>query len=138
MSERPESWPQAAGQLLPTTLFNLAKQYPNLIYAEYFSDSEDVARGYRKVTYEELNNAVHAMAWWIDKNVGKPMIGNGSETMVYFGPNDLSYGILVLASIITGYKVCYSCNHLGDLEMLILCPRCSSHLLATAPKPSQS
>lgn len=105
MSARPSSWPQAAGQLLPTALFNIAKQYPDLTYAEYFSDSTNLANGYRKVTYRDLNNAVRAMAWWIDEQVGKPSVGDGSETMVYFGPNDLTYGILVLASTITGYKV---------------------------------
>jgi hypothetical protein len=45
------------------------------------------------------------LAWWIEENVGKPTVGDGRETMVYIGPNDLRYGILVLASIVTGYTV---------------------------------
>jgi hypothetical protein len=79
--------------------------YPDIVWVEYFSDSQDIAKGHRKVTYREFANAVHALAWWIEENVGKPTVGDGRETMVYIGPNDLRYGILVLASIVTGYTV---------------------------------
>jgi hypothetical protein len=106
MSTRPSSWPTATGELLPTTLFSIANQYPNLIYAEYFDDLQNLARGYRKVTYREFANAVYGLAWWIEENVGKSSIGDGTKTIVYIGPNDLRYGILVLASIVAGYTVC--------------------------------
>jgi acyl-CoA synthetase (AMP-forming)/AMP-acid ligase II len=105
MSTRPKSWPTATGELLPTTLFKIANLYPDIVWVEYFSDSQDIAKGHRKVTYREFANAVHALAWWIEENVGKPTVGDGRETMVYIGPNDLRYGILVLASIVTGYTV---------------------------------
>jgi hypothetical protein len=105
MSERPDTWPSATGELLPNTLFKLAEQYPNLTYAEYFTSSTEIATGHRKVTYREFANAVHATAWWIEENVGKPKVQDGSEAIVYFGPNDFRYGVLVLASIVVGYKV---------------------------------
>ena len=104
MANRPESWPQAVDELLPNTLFKLAAQYPDLTYSEYPRTS-NAADGYRKITFKEVANAVHAMAWWIDQNVGKPPKDDGSETLVYMGPNDLRYGILVLGSVMVGYKV---------------------------------
>jgi hypothetical protein len=105
MSTRPNTWPSATNELLTTTLFKLANQYPELTYAEYFSDPISIANDHRAVTYREFANAVHATAWWIEEIVGKPKGQNGSEAMVYFGPNDFRYDILVLASIVVGYKV---------------------------------
>jgi acyl-CoA synthetase (AMP-forming)/AMP-acid ligase II len=104
MAARPESWPRAVDELLPNTLFKLAAQYPDLTYSEYPRTS-NVDDGYRKVTYKEVANAVHAVAWWIDHHVGKPAANDGSETLVYMGPNDLRYAILVLGSVMVGYKV---------------------------------
>lgn len=111
MASRPEQWPLATSELLPNTLFKLASGYPDLIYSEY-PRTNDIADGYRKITYKEVANAVHAVAWWIEQNVGKPAKDNGSETMVYMGPNDLRYAILVLGSVMAGYKVQTSLTHL--------------------------
>jgi hypothetical protein len=134
MSSRPDTWPDATGELLPTTLSKIADQYPDLVYAEYFTDAIDIAKGYYKVTYRDFANAVHATAWWIEKHVGKPKVQDGSETMVYFGPNDLRYGMLVLASIMVGYKV--RLHDLLSCRILTQHTRCYSHQLVTAPNPS--
>jgi hypothetical protein len=104
MASRPETWPIYPNELLPNTLFKLAAQYPDLTYSEY-PRSKDVADGYRKITFKEVANAVHAVAWWIEQNVGKPAVDDGSETLVYMGPNDLRYTVLVLGSVMVGYKV---------------------------------
>lgn len=104
MASRPETWPTYPDELLPNTLFKLAAQYPDLTYSEY-PRSKDVADGYRKITYKEVANAVHAVAWWIEQNVGKPVVDDGSETLVYMGPSDLRYTVLVLGSVMVGYKV---------------------------------
>ena len=101
---RPEVWPRAVNELLPNTLFRLASQHPDLIYSEYPHTNRAVD-GYRKITYNEVANAVHAAAWWIDEVVGKPAKDDGSETLVYMGPNDLRYAILALGSVMAGYKV---------------------------------
>jgi hypothetical protein len=102
---RPIPWPLVTDELLPTALFRLAKDYPDAIYAEFFSDAEDLAKGYRKVTFAEFANAVYGAAWWIKENVGSPGKEDGSEAVVYFGPGDLRYGVLVFASVVVGYKV---------------------------------
>ncbi|KAL5119441.1 hypothetical protein ACEQ8H_002711 [Pleosporales sp. CAS-2024a] len=88
MEARPETWPQIVDELLPNTLFKLAAQYPDLTYSE-FPCSNNVADGYNKFTFKEVANAVHEVAWWIEQNVGKPAVDDGSETLVYMGPNDL-------------------------------------------------
>jgi acyl-coenzyme A synthetase/AMP-(fatty) acid ligase len=113
MSAQLDSWPQVTNELLPNTLFKIASQHPDLIYAEYFSDPANLANGHRKVTYRDFANAVHALAWWIEETIGKSSIGDGSETMVYIGPNDLRYGFLVLASIMAGYKMLFPSPRYG-------------------------
>jgi hypothetical protein len=143
MSVRPNPWPQASEELLPTTFFRLADQYPDLIYAEFFTDPTNLANGYRRVTFREFANGVHAMAWWIEEHVGKPSVGDGSEAMVYFGPSDLRYGILVFASIIVGYKVRLNSGNrvciLTTMQDVISFPplRCRSHLQINRPSRRQ-
>lgn len=104
MTCRPDQWPRTTDELLPRILFDLSAQFPDSTYAEY-PITDNVADGYRKITFREVANAVHEVAYWIDNNVGKPVMDDGSETLVYMGPNDLRYGILVLASVMVGYKV---------------------------------
>ncbi|KAF2995268.1 hypothetical protein E8E13_004033 [Curvularia kusanoi] len=106
MALRPESWPKAIDELLPNTLFKLAAQYPELIYSEY-PCSSNIVDGYRKITFREVANAVHATAWWLEHHVGKPAANDGSETLIYMGPNDLRYAILVLSSVLVGYKMLF-------------------------------
>lgn len=113
ISTEPETWPRVSEELLPSTLFKLAKQFPNRPYAEYFVDATNVADGYRNLSFENFSNAVHAMAWWIEDHVGKPDIADGTETLVYCGPNDLRYGVLVLASILVGYKMLFPSPRYG-------------------------
>lgn len=133
MVSRPQKWPQAVDELLPNILVRLAAQHPDLTYSEY-PRTNHAADGYRKITFKEVANSVHAAAWWIDQNVGKPKQDDGSETLVYMGPNDLRYGILILGSVMVGYKVFNIFIHL-TFDCSLLC-RCSSQLRATVEKPS--
>ncbi len=105
MVQPPISWPNGTGELLPNLLYKIAAQYPDLIWTEYSINPNDARDGYRKVTFREFANAVHAMAWWIEENVGKPKTNDGSETLVYMGPNEVIFAILALGSSMAGYKV---------------------------------
>lgn len=107
MASRPKQWPRTDNELLPNVLFKLASRFPDATFVVY-SQSSNVKDGFRHITFREVANAVHAMAWWIDQNVGKPANTDGSETLVYMGPNDLRYGILVLSSVMVGYKVVWT------------------------------
>lgn len=107
MSTLTDAWPEATSELLPHTLFKLADSHSDMIYAEYFTDSADLTASYRKITYQQYANAVHATAWWIEKNIGKPKVQDGRETLVYLGDNDLRYGALTLAAVMVGYNARY-------------------------------
>jgi hypothetical protein len=131
---RPSPWPLVADELLPTALFRLARDFPDVVYAEFFSDAKDLAKGYRKVTFAEFANAVYGAAWWIRENVGAPAKEDGSEALVYFGLGDLRYGVLVFASVVVGYKVSVV-RDLKDKQFLNLVHRYYSHLPATEPNP---
>lgn len=134
MLSRPNIWPQSVNELIPNTLFKLASRYPDLTYAEY-SRTNNAADGNRKITFKEVANAAHAVAWWIEKHVGKPAKDDGSETLVYMGPNDLRYGLLIFGSVLVGYKVINAfacCWFVADL----MC-RCFSQPRATVQNLSQ-
>lgn len=134
MASRPEIWPTYPNELLPNILFKLAAQYPDLTYSEY-PRSKDVADGYMKITYKEVANAVHAVAWWIEENVGKPAVDDGSETLVYMGPSDLRYTVLVLGSVLVGYKVRLPLSVQDECSDSM--NRCSSQRPDTAQNQSQ-
>ncbi len=106
-TSRPLPWPQATKELLPHTLFKLAAQYPSATYAEFPVDPNRIEDGYSKITFAEVANAVHMFAWWVEENIGKlkEEDKNGTQTLVYMGPNDIRYAVLCLGSVVAGYKV---------------------------------
>jgi hypothetical protein len=106
MSTSPKTWPEANNKILLHQLNDIADQFPDFTYGEFFSDPTNLAAGYRKVTYREFANAVHATAWWIENNVGRPDKDDGSVALVYIGQSDLRYGFLILAAVCVGYRVC--------------------------------
>jgi hypothetical protein len=107
MAARPTPWPEFHFTTLPNILRLLASHYPDMTYAEFPRNPNDISEGYREFTYLDVANAVNTLAWWIDEDVGKLEEGkkNGKATLVYIGPSDIRYAVLCLASIVTGYKV---------------------------------
>lgn len=130
-----DAWPRVTEELLPTTLFKLAKQFPNRRYAEYFADPTKLADGYRTLSFADFANAVHAMAYWIEDNVGKPEVADGTETLVYAGPNDLRYGVLVLASILVGYKMLFPSPRYGAEAISRLIDQVNGKIMLTPSEP---
>ena len=86
MAARPTPWPEFHFTTLPNILRLLASQYPDMTYAEFPRNPNDISEGYCEFTYLDVANAVNTLAWWIDENVGRLVV-------------------LSLASIVTGYKV---------------------------------
>lgn len=107
MTARPSPWPRVTNQLLPHNLFNIAEKYPQTTYAEFPRNPLNINEGYRPITFAEVANAVHAVAWWIEQNMGKleDVDKVRKETLVYIGPNDIRYAVLCLGSVMCGYKV---------------------------------
>ncbi|KAJ0349754.1 hypothetical protein COL154_005833 [Colletotrichum chrysophilum] len=59
--------------------------------------------GWRIITYKELANCVNYMAQVILQNYGAPP-KDTFPTVCYIGPNDIRYGIMIVAAIKAGYK----------------------------------
>ncbi|KAL6703871.1 hypothetical protein ACN47E_009005 [Coniothyrium glycines] len=135
MSARPQQWPVATKELLPKTLFRLAALHPDLTYSEYPCNPTNAADGYFKVTYKQLANAVHAVAWWIEENVGRPAKDDGSETIVYMGPNDLRYSILVLGSVMVGYKMLFPTPRYGQEPIIRLIESANGNVMLVPSTP---
>ncbi|KAG9191819.1 hypothetical protein G6011_10553 [Alternaria panax] len=136
-TSRSTPWPQAANELLPHTLFKLAAQYPSATYAEFPIDPDRIEDGYRKITFAEVANAVHATAWWIERNVGKlrEEEKTGAQTLVYMGPNDIRYAVLCLGSVIAGYKMLLPSPRYGAKALVELIESVDAKVMLTPELP---
>ncbi|KAL8713809.1 MAG: hypothetical protein Q9225_006706 [Loekoesia sp. 1 TL-2023] len=88
-------------QLLPNIVDGMAKLKPEALYAQSPASYSSYDKGYRKITYHELANAVNGIAWLLTEELGR---GENFETLAYFGPNDLSYPVVILGAVKAGYK----------------------------------
>ncbi|KAI1123749.1 hypothetical protein F5Y10DRAFT_45890 [Nemania abortiva] len=88
-------------QLLPSLVDELARSDPSRILYSY-AKTKDPADGFEDVSAAVFARAVDRCSWFIHQTLGP---GKDFPTLVYIGPQDLNYAILVLASIKTGYKL---------------------------------
>ncbi|KAI1754102.1 hypothetical protein F4782DRAFT_495129 [Xylaria castorea] len=93
--------PGNSSLLLPSLVDDLARSHRSRILYS-FAKTKDPADGFRDVCAADFARAVDRCSWFIDQNLGP---GIDFPTLVYLGPQDLNYAILVLASIKTGYKL---------------------------------
>ncbi|KAI0478019.1 hypothetical protein F4859DRAFT_520911 [Xylaria cf. heliscus] len=93
--------PAISNLLLPSLVDELARSHPSRILYS-FAKTKDPADGFRDVGAADFARAVDRCSWFIDQNLGS---GKDFPTLVYLGPQDLNYAILLLASIKTGYKL---------------------------------
>lgn len=89
-------------QLLNNMIDGLANARPKALYAEVPISPTTYEAGYRKITYEDLANAVNAVAWWLHEELGP---GQRFETLSYVGLNDFRYVVMLLGAVKAGYKV---------------------------------
>jgi acyl-CoA synthetase (AMP-forming)/AMP-acid ligase II len=94
--------PRNTNKLLAHILDEVAHNDPDKLFGEIPCKPDTFAEGYRKVSYRQVANAVNAMAHWIEASLGR---STTFETLVYFGPHDMRYIILILAAVKTGYRV---------------------------------
>ena len=106
-------------RLLPPLITHFAKTDPTKVYASIPRCNEDLAQGFRDITYMTFANAINKAAWWLEGRLGK---SNGEfETFAYLGPRDLRYAILAVAAIKVGRKVYYIRHVAGIRDVLIEC-----------------
>ncbi|KAI1817951.1 hypothetical protein GGS20DRAFT_424632 [Poronia punctata] len=87
--------------LLPSLVDYIAESDPGRILYSV-TKNKDPADGFDDISAQAFARAVDRCSWFIHRNLGP---GKGFPTLVYLGPQDLSYPILVLASIKAGYKL---------------------------------
>ncbi len=95
--------PAYGSRLLPQVLDDLAASKPKRVYASS-PKTFDLEDGFRDVTVLQMSQAVNAMAWWLEKEIGR---SSTFETLSYLGPPDLRYAIVFLAAVKCGYKVIF-------------------------------
>jgi acyl-CoA synthetase (AMP-forming)/AMP-acid ligase II len=95
-------WHIGKKDILVNIVDYMARKAPRALYAEFPISPTSYNAGYRKITYEDLANAVNGVAWWLEKMLGK---GKNFETLAYVGPNDMRYNVIILGAVKAGYKV---------------------------------
>ncbi|KAH9983958.1 hypothetical protein F4779DRAFT_612381, partial [Xylariaceae sp. FL0662B] len=89
-------------RLLPSLVDEIALSDPCRIFFSVLTKTNDPADGFLDITAKTFAQAVNRCSWYIEKNLGR---GRNFPTLTYLGPQDVVYGILVLACIKTGYKL---------------------------------
>lgn len=100
--ETAPDYPFGKPEILNNIVDYRAKRSPRASYAEFPVSATSYEKGYRKITYEDLANAVNGAAWWLEKTLGR---SKNFGTLAYVGPNDLMYNVLILGAVKVGYKV---------------------------------
>ncbi|KAK7184068.1 thioester reductase domain-containing protein [Paraphaeosphaeria sporulosa] len=98
------SHPQSRNKVLIHVLDDIARDNPSKIFAEIPNSPTTFADGFRKVTYQELSNAVNGIAAHLERGLGK---GKSTETLAYVGLQDLRYVILLLGAVKAGYSMLF-------------------------------
>lgn len=100
--------PNNSDKLIPHIIDELAQTHPEKLYGETPISPETYEHGYRKITYRDLANAINGMTHWIEKTLG---LGSAFGTLVYLGPHDVRYVILLVAAVKAGYKASLQRSH---------------------------
>lgn len=80
----------------------MAQTRPQSVWAKVPRDEHYYARGYRKITYKLMANAINGIAAWLTELFGR---STTFETLAYFGSWDPRYIIIMLGAVKAGYKV---------------------------------
>ena len=102
-----ERWPASHSEVGTRLLINVVDSYalhdPSKVWASVPVDDDNLAHGFRDITYKEFANAVNHARWWMKENFtpARPF-----ETIAYAGPDDLQNPILALAAAKCYKRVC--------------------------------
>ena len=69
---------------------------PSRVWASIPLDEEDLAKGFRNVSYRDLVNAINLTASWLRDHL--PPATGPFETIAYIGPKDVRYPIVAAAA----------------------------------------
>ncbi|CEN60488.1 hypothetical protein ASPCAL02925 [Aspergillus calidoustus] len=83
-------------RILISALEHRAKNEPHSPWMSVPVDDQDLSRGYRDITYKQVNNAANHTAHWLAQNL--PKSSEPFQAFAYAGPKDLRYQLLALAA----------------------------------------
>lgn len=90
-------------RLIVSLIDQYSKEAPERVWASVPQDENNLAKGFKNITYHHLANAINRASWWLDAALGK---SHGSfETFAYAGPKDLRFPILAVAAVKVGRQV---------------------------------
>jgi thioester reductase-like protein/acyl-CoA synthetase (AMP-forming)/AMP-acid ligase II/aryl carrier-like protein len=88
-------------RLIPSLIDEIAEADPKRVFYS-ITRTSNPADGFRNITAKQFARAVDRCAWHIKERLGQ---GEGFPTLTYMGPQDLVYGIIIVASAKAGYKM---------------------------------
>ena len=80
----------------------LASQEPSPTYGVWPAEQTSYLAGVRTITYTDLANIVNGLAWRLMRSLGPD---NRGSILAYYGPNDVRFTAMVLATMKTGHGV---------------------------------
>lgn len=78
-------------RLLPSVIDNIAQNDPSRVLYS-IAKTRDPADGFQDISAQSFAQAVDRCAWHLEKTLGR---GEGFPTLLYMGPQDVVYAILV-------------------------------------------
>ncbi|KAA8647715.1 hypothetical protein EYZ11_000204 [Aspergillus tanneri] len=98
---------------LPALIDELAHLHRDHPMISLPRDNHDVAAGYRDISYGDFSRAVNRAASWIVDTLGS--CSTNFEVLHYVAPQDLSYMIIMLAAVKTGYQT-LTCHPAAEVD----------------------
>lgn len=91
---------EVGDRLLPSLVDHIATTDPGRVFCS-FAKTKDPADGFQDVTYPVFARAIDRFAWYLEDKLGR---GEDFPTLLYMGPQDMLYAIVILGTIKAGYK----------------------------------
>ena len=93
--------PNCGKRLLPAVMEGIAANEPARIFVSV-PKSSDISQGFRDIDYGTFAKAVDKFALWLREQVGQE---SESKTILYFGPLDVRYLLVLLGAAKAGHIV---------------------------------
>jgi len=97
---------QHGKRIIISVIEQRARDEPNSPWISIPVDDRDLSKGYRDITFKQLNDAANHAAQWLLQYL--PTSSRSFQCLAYAGPKDLRYPILALAAGKLQKKVCLS------------------------------
>ncbi|KAL1306390.1 hypothetical protein AAFC00_005097 [Neodothiora populina] len=113
---------------LVSVIDEVARTAPQKPWVYVPRHNEDVTKGYKTITFSQLQHSINKMARWIEATVG---ISGTRETLAFMDrTNDIRYIFAIGAALKTGYKILLTStrNNLEGQRYLIQQTRCKTFL----------